>query len=407
MHPLLNRQVKRHICDPTSVPPELQNFLKAVDDAYVQFDADHGMLERSLALSSEELLQTNTKLQDLLSVVEAQVADRTAQLLQANIQLQGFLNLLEDQVATRTAELADKNIELNQTLNDLQKTQIHLIQSEKISSLGQLVGGVAHEINNPVNFIHANLAHLRNDIGDLLSFIQLFHQVYPDPLPILKKKAETIDLDYLYQDLPKLLSSMETGTCRIKDVVLSLRNFSRLDESEYKTVDVHEGINSTLLLLGSRLAATLYRPEIEVTRQYGSLPYVECYPGQLNQVFMNLLVNAIDALDERDQKRAIDKNSNDRSQIWIITEVTMPQQVCIRVIDNAQGIEESVRLRIFDPFFTTKAIGKGTGMGLSISYQIITEQHQGTIECLPNLGQGTEFVITLPIELSLPSLGTR
>jgi two-component system, NtrC family, sensor kinase len=273
-----------------------------------------------------------------------------------------------------------------------------------MSSLGQLVGGVAHEINNPVNFIHANLDHLRNDIGDLLSFIQLFHQAYPDPLPILKEKAEKIDLDYLSHDVPKLLNSMETGTCRIKEVVLSLRNFSRLDESEYKSVNLHEGIDSTLLLLGSRLDRTLYRPEIEVIRQYGSLSYVECYPGQLNQVFMNLLINAIDALDERDQKRSVDENSNDRSRIWIMTEMKTPQQVCIRVIDNAQGIEETVRLRIFDPFFTTKAVGKGTGMGLSISYQIITEQHHGTIECLPSFGQGSEFVMTLPIQQSLPSL---
>lgn len=289
-----------------------------------------------------------------------------------------------------------KTQELEQTLQELQRTQSQLVQSEKMSSLGQLVAGVAHEINNPVNFIHANLTPARDYIQDLLNLIELYQQYYPEPQSEIKAEIEAIDLDFVMEDLPKLLESMKVGTQRIREIVLSLRTFSRLDEAEFKDANIHEGIDSTLLILQHRLKAKENRPAIEVIKEYGDLPLVECYAGQLNQVFMNILVNAIDALDERDDKRTFAENQENPSAIHIRTELVLENQVKISIKDNAEGIPESIRQRLFDPFFTTKPVGKGTGMGLSISYQIITERHGGQLQCFSVPGEGTEFVILLP-----------
>jgi signal transduction histidine kinase len=296
---------------------------------------------------------------------------------------------LEDRVEERTTEL--KN-----TLGELQRTQSQVIQSEKMSSLGQLVAGVAHEINNPVNFIHGNLTPARDYIQDLLNLIELYQQYYPEPVNEIQTEIETIDLDFLMEDLPKLLESMKVGTQRIREIVLSLRTFSRLDEAEFKDANIHEGIDSTLLILQHRLKAKENRPAIEIIKDYGDLPLVECYAGQLNQVFMNILVNAVDALDERDDKRTFTENEENPSAIYIRTELILDNQVKISIKDNAQGIPESISKRLFDPFFTTKPVGKGTGMGLSISYQIITERHGGKLQCFSVPGEGTEFVILLP-----------
>lgn len=300
---------------------------------------------------------------------------------------------LEDRVEARTQEL-------QQALDHLRQAQSQLVQAEKMSSLGQLVAGVAHEINNPVNFIHGNLIHANQYIQDLLELLTLYDRQYPDSTLDIQTKVEDIDLEFLREDLPKILRSMQVGTERIREIVQSLRNFSRLDEAEIKTVEIHEGIDSTLMILQGRLKANSQRPTIQVLRDYGSLPLVECYAGQLNQVFMNILTNAIDALEERDTKRSPTELSQHPSQITIRTEA-VADQVVIRIADNALGMPEEVQKRLFDPFFTTKAVGKGTGLGMSISYQIVTEKHGGSLTCISELGQGTEFVIQIPQPASL------
>jgi signal transduction histidine kinase len=296
---------------------------------------------------------------------------------------------LENRVEDRTAEL--KN-----TLEELKRTQAQVVQSEKMSSLGQLVAGVAHEINNPVNFIHGNLNHVQEYTNDLLEFIQLYQQNYSHPTPEIQAAAEEIDLEFLQNDLPKMLVSMKLGTNRIRQIVLSLRNFSRMDEAEFKTVDIHEGIDSTLLILQHRLKANPERPEIEIVKDYAALPLVECYAGQLNQVFMNILVNAIDAIDESRAKYTGQEVRNNPGRIGIRTSVIDEIWIEVAISDNGGGIPQAVQQRIFDPFFTTKPVGKGTGMGMSISYQIITEKHRGKLECFSTPGEGTEFIIRIP-----------
>jgi two-component system, NtrC family, sensor kinase len=294
-------------------------------------------------------------------------------------------------------ELKQQSQILEQTLKELQRTQAHMIQAEKMSGLGQLVAGVAHEINNPVNFIHGNISHVKDYATELSKLMQLYQHHYPQPVPAIQKMLEEIDLEFVLEDLVKLLQSMRMGTDRIRDIVLSLRTFSRMDEAECKEVDVHEGIDSTLVILQSRLKSHPNRAEIQVIKEYGKIPLVECYAGQLNQVFMNVIANAIDALEESYQPAL----TIPKIHIW--TTLLESQEVAIGIKDNGSGILDRVKQRLFDPFFTTKSVGKGTGMGLSISYQIITERHGGTLQCLSEVGQGTEFVITIPLRQSLVS----
>jgi PAS domain S-box-containing protein len=305
------------------------------------------------------------------------------------------------------AELRQQKQELEQTLQELRQTQTQLIQSEKMSSLGQLVAGVAHEINNPVNFIFGNLLHAEHYIQDLLNLLKTYRQHYSMPPFHIVEQEEDIDLPFLIEDLPKLLDSMKVGADRIREIVKSLRTFSRLDEAEFKTVNLHDGIESTLLILQNRLKPKSNAPGIQVIKQYGDLPLVECYAGQLNQVFMNILSNAIDALED-----AIATNTNLTWQptITISTEYLLKAQsdadsdftaVCIRIADNGPGIPEQVQQRLFDPFFTTKQVGKGTGLGMSISYQIVTERHHGSLVCFSTLGQGAQFIIQIPTQQSL------
>ncbi|MBN3884965.1 MAG: ATP-binding protein [Nostoc sp.] len=301
---------------------------------------------------------------------------------------------LEDRVEERTTEL-------KKALEELQRTQFQVIQSEKMSSLGQLVAGVAHEINNPVNFIHGNLVHVEEYTQNLLAFVQLYQQYNPNPAAEIQTLAEDIDLEFLQEDLPKMLSSMKVGTERIRQIVLSLRNFSRIDEAEFKSVDIHEGIDSTLMILQHRLKAKQEQPEIEVIKDYGAVPLVECYAGQLNQVFMNILVNAIDALEENSAKHTYQEIEDNPNRIKIRTSVVNSIWVEVAIADNGVGISKEFQQRIFDPFFTTKPIGKGTGMGMSISYQIITEKHGGKLECFSNSGEGTEFIIQIPLRLKV------
>jgi two-component system, NtrC family, sensor kinase len=289
--------------------------------------------------------------------------------------------------------LQEQAQELEQTLRELQQTQAQLIQTEKMSSLGQLVAGIAHEINNPISFIYSNIVPAHEYTQDLLRLLQLYQKTYPEPVPEIKAEANAIEVEFLADDLPKLLTSMQVGAERIKQIVLSLRNFSRLDEADMKAVNIHEGINSTLMILESRLNDTTNHPHITVIKEYDDLPPVECYAGQLNQVFMHLLTNAIDALEES----FVSGKTTENPQISIRTQLMSDEQLIIGIADNGIGIPESVQKQIFDPFFTTKPVGKATGLGLSISYQIITEKHGGKLRCISNLGRGTEFVIAIPI----------
>ncbi|MEH1822247.1 MAG: ATP-binding protein [Nostoc sp.] len=305
---------------------------------------------------------------------------------------------LEIQVAERTVKLKYKNFQLKQTLKELQHTQVQLVQTEKMSSLGQLVAGVAHEINNPVNFIYGNLLHLREYSQQLITLINLYQQQCYSYNPEITTLSDEIDLEFIINDMPRILSSMAIGTERIREIVLTLRNFSRLDEAEMKFVDIHEGINSTLLILQYRLKENHNQQEIKIIKDYGNLPLVECYAGGLNQVFMNILSNAIDALYQRETECLKEEIDKQLSSIIIHTEVKNQECIIISIKDNGSGITKEAQTRLFDPFFTTKPIGKGTGLGLSISYQIIVEKHKGTIKCISAPGEGTEFVIEIPIK---------
>ncbi len=326
-------------------------------------------------------------------------------------EIAGTAGTLNDITKRKRAEAREraKAEALEQTLLELTQTQAQLIQSEKMSSLGQLVAGVAHEINNPITFVSGNINHASEYIQNLLHLVYCYQQYYPNPPEVIKAEMEVTDFEFLVDDLPHVLGSMKVGTQRVCEIVRSLRNFSRLDESEIKSVDIHEGIESTLLMLRHQLKATGDYGKIELIKEYGNLPHVECYPGQLNQVLMNLLVNAIDALEE--QRANKNRNASQASPlIRIGTEVktrdaplngnSCAPSILIRIADNGTGMTEEVRLRLFDPFFTTKPTGKGTGLGLSISYQIIVEKHKGQLSVKSEPGHGTEFVIELPIRQS-------
>jgi signal transduction histidine kinase len=349
----------------------------------------------SLAMASGNLDQTveTSSIQEL-NTLSNSFNNMAGQLHESFTALEKSKEELEDRVEERTTEL--KN-----ALGELRRTQSQVIQSEKMSSLGQLVAGVAHEINNPVNFIHGNLDYVQEYTQNLLAFVQLYQEYNPNPAPEIQTVAEDIDLEFLQEDLPKMLSSMKVGTDRIRQIVLSLRNFSRIDEAEFKSVDIHEGIDSTLMILQHRLKAKPEQPEIEVMKDYGVVPLVECYAGQLNQVFMNILVNAIDALEENNVKRTDQEIEENPSQIKIRTAVVNSTWLEVAIADNGVGISPEFQQRIFDPFFTTKPVGKGTGMGMSISYQIITQKHGGKLECCSTSGKGTEFIIQIPLRLKV------
>ncbi|MEH2301084.1 sensor histidine kinase [Nostoc sp.] len=306
------------------------------------------------------------------------------------------------------AELEAANCQLKLTLKELENTQAQLIQTEKMSSLGQLVAGIAHEINNPVNFIDGNIIIVSEYTRDLLNLITLSQEYNYHLVSEIQAYIEEIDLDFIKEDLPKILSSMKMGAERISKLVLSLRNFSRLDEAGKKEVDVHEGLDSTLLILQNRLEAKGNHPDIQVIKEYGNLPKVECYPGQLNQVFMNILNNSIDTLKEsiigchllvgNVKTTGNQQLTTNNPQIHIYTEILDSNQVIIRIADNGCGMTEEIMQKIFDPFYTTKPVGSGTGLGVSISYQIINK-HGGQLKCISAPLQGTEFIIQIPIRI--------
>ena len=315
----------------------------------------------------------------------------------ARVKLHLKLHVLAEKLEEKNMLLEQKVVEVSKAYEDLQKMQIKLIQSEKMSGLGQLAAGIAHEINNPINFIAGNLGYAQEYAHNLLRIIHLYQEDYVNPTPRIQTAIDEIELDFLEEDFIKILNSINLGTQRIQEIVKSMRIFSRVDEAEVKTVNIHEGIDSTLTLLHHRLKVKPDHPEIELIKEYGQLPQVECHAGQLNQVFMNIISNAIDALDESNQQRSFAEIQQHPNRIQISTKVIDDNWVAIHISDNGRGVCETVGPKLFDPFFTTKPIGKGTGLGLSISYQIIVEKHGGRLYCQPVSGKGIEFVIEIPI----------
>lgn len=306
----------------------------------------------------------------------------------AEIELQNLTHELEQRVKKRTNDLS-------KALQDLQEAQCQLVQAEKFAALGQLMAGIAHEINNPINFIEANLYHLSNYVQDLLDFIQLYQCNFFNPSLEIQEKSKEIELEYLSEDIPNLLKSMSVGTERISNIVKSLRIFSHHDEAEVKFVDIHEGIDSTLTLLKHRLHLPVHDSSIQIIKEYGKLPKIECYAGKINQVFMNILSNAIDALEER-----MENHGNSlQPMIRIQTAVSEAGTIIIRIADNGSGMSQQVQHKLFDPFFTTKPVGKGTGLGMAISHEIVTKKHNGSLRCISALGKGTEFIIEMGVAL--------
>lgn len=309
-----------------------------------------------------------------------------------HLRLSQLTHQLEQQVAQRTHSLEC-------SLKDLQAAQIKLVQSEKMSTLGQMVAGIGHEINNPINFINGNIGYIQDYFQDLMALVQAYQTRLPDPDADLQRLLQGIDLPYLRTDLPKLVGSLQEGVTRLQDISLSLRTFARSDMTSQVDYQVEDGLNSTLMLLGHRLKADEIRPAIQVVKDYTPTPKVLCYPGQINQVLMNLLANAIDALEDSNgaSQRSYAQIAADPNQITVRTEA-QDQRLLIRIRDNGTGIPEGMQDKIFEPSFTTKAVGKGTGLGLPISRQIIEERHQGRLTCRSEVGVGTEFVISLPLQ---------
>ncbi len=311
--------------------------------------------------------------------------------IKTHLQLRTLTKTLEKRVAERTAALS-------KALKDLQESQLQLIQKEKMSALGQLVTGVAHEINNPVGFIHGNLGHASAYFQDMINLIDLYQQHYPNPVPEIQEEITAINLKYVRSDLPNLISSMKEGVQRIRNISISLRTFSRADSDRKVSCNIHDGIDSTIMILKHRLKASEDRPDIQVVRDYDNLPEVECFSGQLNQVFMNLLANAIDALEDSNLGRNYLEIEANPNQIVIQTTLIEEKNyILIRIKDNGIGMSYDVQQKIFDHLFTTKPVGQGTGLGLSIARQIVVEKHEGTLEVNSALGQGSEFIIKLPI----------
>ncbi|MFE4105907.1 sensor histidine kinase [Almyronema epifaneia] len=362
LHPLLLRQLKRYLKqtpdEASALDDNCQAFLAAISQAYHEFDEDQAILERSLELSSQELLATNRQLKELLETVEAQVE-------------------------SRTQDLAAANTALEETLQELSETQLQLIQTEKMSSLGQMVAGISHEINNPISFIQGNLTPLHHYLQDLCELLKLYQSEFPQSTPAILSKEKEIDLAFILEDWPKLLTSMLMGTQRVQSIVVSLQNFSRMDEAAVKEVDIHEGIDNTLFILQHQIP-----PEVEVIRDYGTLPSVVCAPAQLNQAFTHIIANALDAMSDPDAAT---------KQLVITTRAIAGDQIQIGIRDTGMGMSAKVKAKIFDPFFSTKVVGQGTGLGLSICFKII-QYHQGRIEVRSEVGSGTEFLITLPCQ---------
>ncbi|GAB4292571.1 MAG: ATP-binding protein [Oscillatoriaceae cyanobacterium] len=387
--------------EPTEMYGMIEALQRAVEDGTKELQESNTRLSLEIVERRKAEVALKTAHDDLQKKVE----ERTEELQKANALLQEDIKRREQvEAALRRSEahLRKQTEQLEKALQSLKQTQSQLIQSEKMSSLGSLVAGIAHEINNPVNFIYGNISHASQYIRDILKLVKLYKKYYPEPVDIIAEQIDDMDLDFMISDLPKLLESMQFDSERIRQIVLSLRNFSRLDEAEMKWVDVHEGLESTLFILQHRLQVETDGWPITVVKEYGSLPPVECYPGALNQVFMNILTNAIEALERQGTLRE-NSPSNAPRCITITTQLVPDgsepekQWVEISIADNGPGMTKTVRRKIFEPFFTTKPVGKGTGLGLSICHQIIAEKHGGQLECVSQPNQGCEFIIRIPV----------
>ncbi|MGL5065485.1 MAG: PAS domain-containing sensor histidine kinase, partial [Microcoleus sp.] len=342
---------------------------------------------------SLEILPFNDGTIHNLEVTKTQIKDSQGNQI-------GIIGLAVDATERTQARLMlqEKNQHLEQALQELQQAQTHLIQNEKMSALGNLVAGVAHEINNPIGFLNGSIDNIEEYIQDIFAHLECYQDCYPDALPAIKKSAEKIDLEFLIEDLPKIFGSMKVAVDRIRNISTSLRTFSRADSDRKVACNIHEGIDSTLLILKYRLKANELRPEIKVIKIYSNLPLIECFTGQLNQVFMNILANAIDSIEEANQGRSFAEIKANPNKIFVKTELSeCGQNIVIKIQDNGKGMSETVKERIFDHLFTTKGVGKGTGLGLSISRQIVEETHGGSLTCDSILGEGTEFAIALPL----------
>lgn len=316
--------------------------------------------------------------------IHLRIKDLTQSLLEKNLLLDRLNHQLKNLVWEKDVQLKE--------------AQVQLIQAEKLSSMGQMIAGITHEINNPLGFVIGNVNQVDGFLQEVLTHLQLYQKFYPNPVAEIQAHAQDIDINFLMADLPAMIASIKQGAMLIEEISTSMRIFSRVDGETKVLFNLHDGIDSTLLILKHRLKANVYRPEIRVIKECGDLPEIECFPGQLNQVFMNIIANAIDAIEESNQDKTYREILANPNQITISTELTPDQtQVIIRIADNGIGMSEEVCSQLFNPFFTTKPVGKGTGLGLSISYQIIVEKHRGTLECYSRIGRGTEFVISIPV----------
>lgn len=380
--------------------PEPEHFIgKSIDEALSEDLAlwTRCYLEKTLATGQPQVGEYNLRENNTWKHYEARYVPFGSTEVIAIIRDITIRKQMEADLRLSQVRERDRARQVEQTLQQLQQTQSQLIQAEKMSALGSMVAGIAHEINNPISFIYGNVAPAIEYIQDLLELVMLYQQHHNPPDLAIQKHLENIELDFLIEDLPKLLYSMKMGAERIKEIVKSLRNFSRLDEGEKKPVDIHEGIDNTLLILQHRLKAQSARQAITVEKNYGAIPKIECYAGLMNQVFMNILSNAIDALESCHINQNYD--SSKALGIQISSKISPDNFLVISIADNGPGIPEEIKTRLFDPFFTTKPVGKGTGLGLSISYSIV-EKHGGQLQCISEVGKGTKFIIQIPLQLS-------
>lgn len=352
-----------------------------------------------MAEARKEIRQSYHLLQEQL---EIEIKEKL-QIEKINYQLEMAVESSAQALKISMTESENNKLALENCLNQIKIIQTQLVNNEKMSLLGQMLAGIAHEINNPVNFIYGNLAYVQEYTDNLLNIFELYQQYYSNPHPVIQQQVEAVELNFILEDLPKMLESMQVGAERIREIVLSLRSFARQDGSKMKATNLHEGIDSTLMILQNRLKRKQDHPAIHVVKEYSSsLPLVECYGGEMNQVFMNILANAIDAIEENNQHKNIEELQINPGQILIKTDIINDHHVTIKISDNAGGMAEEILNHLFEPFFTTKPVGKGTGIGLSICKNIVVEKHQGSLQCISTPAQGTEFIIEIPITQEMP-----